>query len=556
MVFGPIGAGGSAGPGDIGDVRHFSGLVSGLDTEGIIKKLMAVQRKPLDQLLRDKQWLAWQREAYREVNRSLLAFRDALSALRLTGTYRQQKALLSRDDLAFVTATGAAVPGVHSLRVNRLAKPATVVGNAVAGRAAGTAPTDPLGKQFGIADTATLEFTLTLTDPSGNPLGKATVTVTDAGTKTIADIVQAINAAAFTDPNTNQPVDYGVRASYDPTLDRLFVQTRQMGDLVLTLEDVTTATGASGDVGVVANLFGAPVDSATGKATLTGTPGQTAEVVLDGATLTFADNRFTAFGLDFVLKGADAGAETTITVVRDTEAIVDRVLDFVKRYNDLLDDLNRRLTEPRYRDYPPLLDDEKAQMSEKQIEEWEKRAKSGLLARDPLLERLVTEMRRAVTTPVGIGDQTVSLADIGITTGSWWDRGRLVVDEGKLRAAVAEDPERVAALLSQKLASGAPDAENRDPFHPQKGLAVRLYDVVGAAINRFVDRAGRDGVAVGDQSVLGRALTRLDGRIDEMTRRLKAIEDRYWREFTAMEQAIQRANVQSLWLMQAFGGGA
>ncbi|MBE3562400.1 MAG: flagellar filament capping protein FliD [Hydrogenibacillus schlegelii] len=555
MVFGPIGAGGSAGPGDIGDVRHFSGLVSGLDTEGIIKKLMAVQRKPLDQLLRDKQWLAWQREAYREVNRSLLAFRDALSALRLSGTYRQQKALLSRDDLAFVTATGAAVPGVHSLHVNRLAKPATVVGNAIAGRLAGTAPTDPLGKQFGIADTATLEFTLTLTltdtDPPGNSLGKATVTVTDAGTKTIADIVQAINAAAFTDPNnTNQPVDFGVRASYDPTLDRLFVQTRQMGNFKLTLEDVTTANGASGVVGVVATLFGAQ------KATLTGTPGQTAEVVLDGATLTFADNRFTAFGLDFVLKGADAGAETTITVVRDTEAIVDRVLDFVKRYNDLLDDLNRRLTEPRYRDYPPLLDDEKAKMSEKQIEEWEKRAKSGLLARDPLLERLVTEMRRAVTTPVGIGGQTVSLADIGITTGSWWDRGRLVVDEGKLRAAVAEDPERVAALLSQKLASGAPDAENRDPFHPQKGLAVRLYDVVGAAINRFVDRAGRDGVAVGDQSVLGRALTRLDDRINELTRRLKAIEDRYWREFTAMEKAIQRANVQSLWLMQAFGGGA
>jgi len=33
------------------------------------------------------------------------------------------------------------------------------------------------------------------------------------------------------------------------------------------------------------------------------------------------------------------------------------------------------------------------------------------------------------------------------------------------------------------------------------------------------------------------------------------IEDRYWRQFTAMEKAIQRANQQSAYLMQNFFSG-
>lgn len=530
----------------IGDVGRFSGLVSGLDTEGIVKKLMAAERQPLNKLLQQKQWLSWQRDAYREVNRALFAFQSLVSNLRLTGSFLKNKAVTSRDDLVGVTATGSAMPGSHTVIVQQLARAAQVVGEELT-KTDGTRPssTDALSRAFGVTSGA-LEFKITVTDPANpNLLRWATVTVADAAGATIQDIISQINAAKGVDAD-GQPVDLGVRAAYEPTLGRIVLQTKEMGAVQIEITDTQTAPTSNGTFGFVQNLLG------TGNSTTTA-EGQQARVTVDGVDVYLNDNRLSVFGLDMVLKSADPNARTTITVSRDIDAVVERIRDFVDQYNALLADLNKRLSEPRYRDYPPLLDEQKAQMSEKQIEQWEERAKSGLLARDPLVDRLVGEMRLALFTPVEIGGKSVTLSAIGITTGSYWEKGLLKLDEGKLREALAQDPDRVAALFSQKLPTNAPEADQNNRFHAVKGLAVRLYEILGDGMNQLKQKAGSDGIVTGDQSVLGGALRRLDDQIAAVNRRLKDVEARYWREFTAMEKAIQRANMQSMWLMQAIG---
>ena len=40
-----------------------------------------------------------------------------------------------------------------------------------------------------------------------------------------------------------------------------------------------------------------------------------------------------------------------------------------------------------------------------------------------------------------------------------------------------------------------------------------------------------------------------------MNQYLISVENRYWKQFTAMEKAIQQMNAQSAWLAQQFGGG-
>lgn len=538
---------------DIGDVRRFSGLVSGLDTEAIVAKLMQAERLPLQKLLQQKQWLNWQRDAYREVNRSLLDVRSKLADLRLSGTFLVQSAQSTREDLVSATAGGGALPGQHEIRVTQLAQPARVIGaslQASSGTVQLSTPLTDLSDAAGAAlGPGTYTFTLGVHDDGHQTARYATITIDNSsGTRTIKDVIDAINNAK----SGSEPL--GVKAMFDETTGRVVLQTLANGAYQLTVEDGATSAY--------------PLTQALGLATtnnpLTNQPyaeyiqqGQQAIAIIDGVTITSSDNQLTAFGIRFDLKGTTPlNAAVTVTVAPDTARVIDKIKHFVETYNTLLDDLNRRLSEPRYRDYPPLTDEQKKAMTDKQIEQWQEKARSGLLARDMTLDRIVSDLRMALVTPVDVGGgRTISLSEIGITTGSYWEKGKLLLDEQKLTEALLQRPEDVNALFSQKLTNASP-ADSRKPLHPQKGIGVRLYELLGEHMDRLVQKAGRDSMFGADQSAIGTQIKSLDGRIDDFERRLKAVEARYWRQFTAMEKAIERANMQSAWLMQQFANGS
>ena len=73
-------------------------------------------------------------------------------------------------------------------------------------------------------------------------------------------------------------------------------------------------------------------------------------------------------------------------------------------------------------------------MSEKEIELWEEKGQKRSPARDPILQRIVYDMRRALVDSVEGVD--INLSSIGITTGSYTEGGRLHLDEGKLKEAL------------------------------------------------------------------------------------------------------------------------
>jgi flagellar hook-associated protein 2 len=103
--------------------------------------------------------------------------------------------------------------------------------------------------------------------------------------------------------------------------------------------------------------------------------------------------------------------------------------------------INGKLSEERYRKFPPLTEEQKKDMSENDIKLWEEKAKSGLLRSDPLLDRIVRDLRYAVSSSVaGLPKEMNSLSAIGITTGDWREKGKLHINEDKLRDAIAKDP--------------------------------------------------------------------------------------------------------------------
>ncbi|MFT4326897.1 MAG: flagellar filament capping protein FliD, partial [Candidatus Woesearchaeota archaeon] len=106
--------------------------------------------------------------------------------------------------------------------------------------------------------------------------------------------------------------------------------------------------------------------------------GQDAKATIDGQEVTRSNNTFSVSGVSFTLNGESVGDEiTTVSVNRDSEAVFDKITNFVSAYNDLIEGINERTSQRRDRDYAPLTQEQRAQMSEDEIETWEERAKEG-----------------------------------------------------------------------------------------------------------------------------------------------------------------------------------
>ncbi len=81
---------------------------------------------------------------------------------------------------------------------------------------------------------------------------------------------------------------------------------------------------------------------------------------------------------------------------------------------------------------------------------------------------------------------------------------------------------------------------------------MKLYNTLSNAITSINSKAGASD-AVYDTSFLTQDITRIDERIETLEERMERLEERYWAQFTALEQAVQRANTQSQWLSQQLG---
>lgn len=376
--------------------------------------------------------------------------------------------------------------------------------------------------------------TIVVTLAGGTP-GSKSITLKKG--ETVANLITKLN-------------DEGIAASYNETTHKftVFSDDPSVTDISLTTSS-TTITSALG--------FG--TDPATDPATKASSLkiaaiGKNAKVTFNGQSITSRTNSANLFGVNYTFK--DAGSvEHSMTITRDLEAEIKNIKEFVDKYNELLENINTTINEVVYKDYQPLTEDERAALSEKQIEQWEEKAKSGLLRRDTTLSALANTIRLNMSSTVDNGSSYNSLAAIGITSSSYLDKGKLTVDEEKLRAALQDDPRAVENLFTQESDITEEDVKKDPTLQGKQGLIHRLYDNFGGAINELMEKAGVRGNPTNDESVLGKTLKDLDSRIYNMERRLIDRENRYYRQFAAMEKAMSQYNSQSSWLTQQLGGG-
>ncbi|MFC5653072.1 flagellar filament capping protein FliD [Paenibacillus solisilvae] len=251
------------------------------------------------------------------------------------------------------------------------------------------------------------------------------------------------------------------------------------------------------------------------------------------------------------LNAPSGGSATTLNVVANTDKIVDTIKSFISDYNSLLDTVNGKLNEERYRKYAPLTDEQRSAMKDDEIKLWEDKAKSGLLHNDSTLSQAVNNIRLASVTSVKIDGADVNLSALGIRTGEWTSLGKLaIVDEGKLRAAIESNPDQVVKFFTQQTTEADPKLKVL-PTNPDNGLFNRLSNSIMAALDGMTEKAGTSkystdpNAAFAPTSLLGTQLRDIDIRMSDLSDRLTSIETNYYRKFTAMETAMNRYNSQS-----------
>lgn len=546
---------------------RFGGLASGIDTDSMIQDMMRIEQIKVDRIKQDKQVVEWRRDAYREITNKLRAFKDEFfditkpsNYMLSPNTYKNYKTVVSGNENALSISTNAdAMPGVYKVEVEQLAETAKITGD----------------RQFKDINLNTrlsdLEYIENGTAEKYDFSNKGlTIRINDASIEITEDMTlrQLIN-------EINNNKDANARLSYSSITGRFVLQSKDTGknakcDIsIIEEDDDGNPVRQKNDnflsfLGIVSDEI---IEGKDAKIKININNERDEDGTLKYHEVESSANTFTKDGITFNLYDVTADGEiTTLNITEDIDASFGKIKNFVDSYNQLIEEINTKLVEKQYNDFPPLTDEQREAMSEKDIELWEEKAMSGLLRNDSVLQKLVYDMRSALND--GVEGVNIRLSDIGITTGKWYEHGKLYIDEQKLKKALSEHPDKVIELFVKTDGSSySPDmdAGQRIERYRNVGLIRRISDILDDNIRTtrnknnkkglLLERAGIAGDTTEFQNVMNDQIRELDKRIDRMTEMLIRKEESYWRQFTAMEKAIQNMSAQSAWLAQQLNMG-
>ena len=526
---------------------------SGLDVESLVKVGMMSHQRRYDNIYKKEVETEWRKEAYANVYDKTNTFKSRMSDYRLSAMTKPMTTTSSSADA--VTATANANAGVmsHTVEVTQAASNAylmTATGQHV-NRAHTSASTSTMLKDIAFAsgtkpvgmadgDTA-LKFKIS----NGTGSTEVSFTAEEVFTKnlTLNDLANRINNARFTD-GSGKKTSLDIRANYDTVSDGFSLFNSKTGDAhKIKLSVETTDPTANDTKTLLNNLKLGAVSGGTISPPLTyttsgttdslETQGSNATVKIDGRTYSnLQDNKLEVNGVTYTFKKATTTA-AQIDVAQDQDKLVENVKKFVEEYNNLLDELNKMYNNKGHKDYGVLTKSQEEGMTKDQVEKWNAKAKEGLLYRDNYVRSIIGDLRDAVINRVqSVPGRYSTLSSIGITAKN--QSGHLQLDENKLKAAIAAEPDAVNRLISY-------DDENDD--YGNSGVASRIYNKIGG---RLKELERHSGVAADktDRSELGKLIQNYEKQMSDFKQLMSSFESKLYKKYNAMEEAISRLSTQ------------
>ncbi|MCL2252835.1 MAG: flagellar filament capping protein FliD [Lachnospiraceae bacterium] len=263
--------------------------------------------------------------------------------------------------------------------------------------------------------------------------------------------------------------------------------------------------------------------------------GEDAEILLNGAKFTNSTNTFNINGLTInATQKTEPGEIITITTEDDTSGIYDVIKNFIKEYNALINEMDRLYNAESARDFKPLTDEEKDAMSEREIADWEKKIKDSVLRRDDSLSGISGAMKQAMSAGVMVNGKNMYLNNFGIEALSFFasaanEKNAYWIDgdpdsihtsgkTDKLREMIANDPKTVSDFFS--------------------GLSRNLYAAMDKSLMSRGDFKSIN--TIYNDKQLKKEYDNFTNLISRQEQKLTKLEDKYYKQFSAMEVAMAK----------------
>ena len=503
-------------------MSRITGLATGLDVDAVVKETMQAYRTQIDTVGQEKALVELQQTMYREVITECRDFYNKYfdlgkpDSLLLGKNWATISFTSSNTSVVTAEAIGSAEVDNYDVKVTQLATQAK--------------------HTIKEADLSNLnEIKITAKDKDGN---NKDVTINLSNANSTDEKVSLINE------ELKKNGINGVTAKFSGFSKGIVISTTETGSgEKFTIEtkdnsNQVTKTDANG-TDCIAYLTNSKGETYRHE-------GASNSITLDGVKFTFSNTNATEVQGNNNVNQVNVISQATLTGKTDTSAVKDKIVHFVNDYNKLIVKLNTLTSEKRNRDYMPLTDAQKKEMSEKEIELWEAKVKQGQLSRDSDLTRICNSMKKAMRDLVtGVSDDLEKFGIKPVADYSGNNNGTFSIDEDKLNSALENNIEDVKNIFI---------SNGKD--YKEKGIVYRLKEILDNETQKssssLLQKAGMEGSATASNNTLSRKITAYEKRIKELESNFARREQALYSKYATLETMMNNLNAQMSSLSSMF----
>ena len=482
---------------------RITGMNSGLDTESIIQDLAAARRKKVNTIKTEQTKKNWIQDAWKDINTKISKFYSSLDNLKFSSSYNAKKTTVSQSGVANITTSNDAPVGAYSLNISQLASYASLTSEKIDATSATTL------SQLGIEEPGSFD-----------------VKFSDGTVKTVQYDKDTTMAQM-----RSKLAETGLQVNFDTVNQRFFLNSKTSG----ANSNFELTNDSQGVLDVLKLSNGKYNEGKNLQLSLNGIDYETESNVIEINGLTISAQKVT-------------DGDVTITTEKDTSEIYSKIKNFISQYNELVKEIDKLYNADSAKDYKMLTDDDKEEMSDKEIEKWESKIKDSLLRRDDTLGGIYNALKSVMAKGFTLDDGTqLSLASFGIKTQGYFASGeneRSVfhidgdkddsITSGKtnlLESMIQTDPDKLSEFFSK--------------------LSNNLYSELSKKCSSIANYRSY-GTFYNDKK-LKTDISSYDTKIKKEEDKLEAYMDRYYKQFARMESALAKLNSSQSSLTSFFG---
>ena len=506
---------------------RITGMNSGLDTESIITALTQRYQDKVDNTKNDQKKLSWKQDKWKELNKKVVSFYNGtLTNMRFSSAYTKKTTTSSNSSAATIITSNSAMNTTQSLNITQLAKSAYLTGKEVEVNGS-KASQDTTIEELGLTEGQKIKFSI-----GGDSNDVLSVDIESGDT--IKSILTKLKSAKSSKTQT------ALNFNYDENNGRFFVSAKTAGEAaafdLISDSDSSAAMSALG--------FEKKADGSNY------VKGTKAQIVLNGETFESDSNTFEINGLTITANEVASGI--SLTTKQDTSGIFDNIKKMLKEYNDLMKEFATAYNADKASKYKMLTDDQKDEMSDDEVEEWEKKIKDSLLSGDETIGDIRNGIKSIINKSFSVtlkdgSTSELSLARFGISTGSYFsteenERDALHIDGDKDDSLTSGNTDLLTAFISTD-----PDAVQS--FFQQ--FANSMYSKISDLMKGTTYSSA---FTIYEDKLMASQYSEYNSKISKAETALQNAQDKLYSKYSKMETALSKINSSSGSLSGFFGG--